>query len=193
MKNAIYATRRHVNQLARHFLALGQVDRLLRFGWAVTDVEIVAYLEALFVSGDSVFAVIEPNRNISGVLHLESMGCGMHLGVSVSSWARNLGIGTHLLQRAHLLAGARGLKTLFVRNLHLNLALQRLALRLGMNVACAPDASSASLEVPATGNGATRPDRLAGKITLADDSLRAQWNGAPGQVSLLDRPEPVFN
>jgi hypothetical protein len=62
-----------------------------------------------------------------------------------------------------------------------------------MNVACAPDASSASLEVPATGNGATRPDRLAGKITLADDSLRAQWNGAPGQVSLLDRPEPVFN
>jgi hypothetical protein len=191
MKTAIYATRRDFNQLARHFLALGQVDRFLRFGWSATDVEIVAYLEGLFISGDSVFAVVEPNRNFSGVLHFESMGCGMNLGLSVSSWARNLGIGTHLLQRAHLLAGARGLKTLFVRNLNLNLALQRLALRLGMNIACAPDASSAGLEVPATGNGATL--HLAGKITLADDSLRAQWNGAPGDVSLLDLPQPIFN
>jgi GNAT superfamily N-acetyltransferase len=192
MKASIYPTRRHFQQLARHFLALGPVDRFLRFGWVMSDVEVVAYLECLFVSTDSVCAVVEPNRNISGVLHLESMGCGVNLGLSVSASARSVGIGTQLLQRAHLLAGARGLKTLFVRNLNVNLALQRLALRLGMNVACAPNARTASLEVPGTRDRDTRHDQLAGKITLADDSLRAQWSETPGDGSLLDLSGPFL-
>ena len=192
MKTSIYPTRRHFQELARHFLSLGPVDRFLRFGWEMSDVEVVAVLESLFVSTDSLYAVVEPNRNISGVLHLESMGCGVNLGLSVSARARSLGIGTHLLQRARLLAGARGLKTLFVRNLNLNLALQQLALRLGMNVACAPNARTASLEVPATRDRDSRRDQLGAKITLADDSLRAQWNETPADGSLLDLSAPFL-
>jgi hypothetical protein len=158
----------------------------------MTDVEIVAYVESLFVSTDTVLVVVEPDREISGVLHLESMGCGVNLGLSVSSWARNLGLGTLLLQRAGVHARARGLTALFVRNLNFNTALQGLALRLGMRIACAPD-STTSPEVPAANGHRPRLDEFQGKITLADESLRPQWNGVTPDASLLDLPEPVFS
>jgi hypothetical protein len=193
MRTAICPTPLHFDELAAHFMALSSGDRLLRFGWVTTDAEIAAYLQSLAVSTDPVFVVVEPDRDISGVLHFESMGCGVALGLSVSSWARGLGIGTLLLERAGLLACARGLKTLFVRNLNLNHQLQRLALRLGMGVACARNALTASLEVPAAKCLGGRLDKLAGNITLADDSLRSQWNAASPDGSLLDLPEPIFS
>jgi hypothetical protein len=191
MKTPIRLTHRHFRDLASHFLALSCGDRFLRFGWVMTDVEIVAYVESMFVSVDNAWAVVEPDRDISGVVHLESMGCGVNLGLSVSAWARNLGIGTLLLQRAGLLARARALTTLFVRNLSLNAALQQLALRLGMRVACAPNGLTTSLELPPANGHVARLDEFWEKITLADDSLRSHWNGA--SASLLELPEPIFS
>jgi hypothetical protein len=193
MRTAIRPTHLHFRDLANHFLALSSGDRFLRFGWVMTDVEIVAYVESMFVSVDNAWAVVEPDRDISGVVHLESMGCGVNLGLSVSAWARNLGIGTLLLQRAGLLARARALTTLFVRNLRLNAALQQLALRLDMRVACAPNALTTSLEVPPANGHITQLDEFRGKITLADDSLRSEWNAVSGDPSLLDLPEPIFH
>lgn len=193
MRNAIHLTQLHFRELTRHFLALSSGDRFFRFGWVMTDVEIVAYVESMFLSGDRALVVIEPDRGISGVLHLESMGCGVNLGLSVSAWARNSGIGTLLLQRADLLARARALTTLFVRNLNFNAALQRLALRLGMRVACAPSALATSLEVPPVNGRAARLGEFRENITLADDRLRPQWNGALTSVSPPDLPEAIFS
>jgi hypothetical protein len=193
MRTVIRPTQLHFHDLAGHFLALSSGDRFLRFGWVMTDVEIVAYVESLLASTDSVLAVVEPDREISGVLHLESMGCGVNLGLSVSGWARNLGIGTLLLQRAGLLARARGLTALFVRNLGFNTALQGLALRLGMRVACAPDSPATGPKVPAANGHRPRLDEFQGKVTLADESLRPQWNAAPPDASLLDLAEPLFS
>jgi hypothetical protein len=180
----------HFHDLAGHFLALSPNDRFLRFGWVMSDAAIVAYVESMFVSDDTALVVVEPGRGISGVLHLESMGCGVNLGLSVSAWARSLGIGTLLLQRAGLLARMRALTTVFVRNLNFNTPLQRLALRLGMRVACAPNALTMSLEIPPANGHAAVLDELRGKITLADDSLRSQWNGVSADA-LLDLPEPI--
>jgi hypothetical protein len=193
MRTAIRLAHLHFHDLAGHFLALSSGDRFFRFGWVMTDVEVAAYVESLFVLGDSVLVVVEPDRDISGVLHLESMGCGVNLGLSVSAWARNLGIGTLLLQQAGLLARARALTTLFVRNLNFNTALQRLALRLGMRVACTPNAQTTSLEVPAANGHAARLHEFMGKITLADDSLRSQWNGVSPDASSLDFPEAFLS
>jgi hypothetical protein len=122
------------------------------------------------------------------------MGCGVNLGLSVSAWARNLGIGTVLLQRAGLLARARGLTALFVRNLGVNTGLQGLALRLGMRVACAPSSPDESPEVPAANGHQPRLDEFQGRVTLADESLRPQWNGMSPDASLLDLAEqPLFS
>lgn len=178
MRTAMRPTQLHFRKLASHFVSLTSGDRFLRFGWVATDVDIVAYVESLFVSAAHVFAVVEPDGDISGVLHLEFTDGGANVGLSVSSWGRNQGIGTLLLQRAGLLACARGLKALFVRNLNFNSALQQLALRLGMNVACTPNALSTLRQTPEPDGLDVERDGYNGGIALVDDSLRSRWDGA---------------
>lgn len=169
MRTAILATPQHFVGVADHFLELGPRDRFLRFGCAMTEAQIVAYVQRLLGSGDTTLVVVEPLRRISGVLHLESVSRSVTLGLTVSPRKRGLGIGTLLLQRAQLLARARGLRMLFVRNLNANAALQKLAVGLGMPIACTPATQTTSLQLPAENSG---DDAFAAKITLADDSLR---------------------
>ena len=190
MRTLIRATQHHFHDLAGHFLALGPRDRLLRFGWALTDAQIVAHVESLLASDDTVLIVVEPLGGTSGVLHLESMGSGVTLGLSVSPRTRGLGIGTLLLHRAKLLACAQGRRTLYLRNLSVNATVQRLALRLGMRVACAQPVQGAGLQAPAPEN---RDAAWAPMITLADDSLRSQWNAAPAGGRLSDLTEHVVS
>jgi hypothetical protein len=178
MRTAMCPTQLNFRKLASHFVGLTSGDRFLRFGWVATDLDIVAYVERLFVSAAGVFAVVEPDGDISGVLHLEFTDAGANVGLSVSAWGRNQGIGTFLLQRAALLACAQGLKTLFVRNLNFNSALQQLALRLGMNSACTPSALIKRAELPEPSGHDVAHDGFRGKMTLVDDSLRSQWDGA---------------
>ena len=192
MRTTICPTHLHFHDLASHFLALPANDRFLRFGWVMTDVDIVAYVENLLQSIGNVFVVVEPAPDISGVLHLEFTRYGLELGLSVSAWARGKGIGTLLLERAALVAGARGASTLFVRNLNFNAALRRLAQRVGMQVACAPSTRSTRLERLVAGNGQVGHGTGAGTITLADYSLRSQWGRAAMADSPTDElPEPM--
>ena len=174
MRTAIRPTQLHFRRLASHFLSLTSGDRLLRFGREVTDIDIVAYVEHLFVSATNVFVVVEPGQDISGVLALELTRREARLGLSVSSWARNLGIGKDLLQRAAALACALGLRTLFVPNLKFNAALQQLALSVGMNVACSAGALAAVAEAAPTAGHEVHDGGFAGSITLADESLRSR-------------------
>jgi hypothetical protein len=175
MRTVICPTQLHFHDLASHFLALTAGDRFLRFGWVMSDVDIVAYAEGLLQAIGNVFVVVEPSPDIAGVLHVEFSNGAADLGLSVAAWARGKGIGTLLLQRGGLLASARGVRTLFVRNLNSNEALRRLARHVGMQVACSPGASSTRLEVPGNGTHGASPGPLAGPITLADHSLRSQW------------------
>ena len=187
MKTAIATTQQQFHPLAAHFLALDSGDRFLRFGWTITDSQIVHYVESLLAAGDDVYAVIEPDGEVSGVLHLESMGCGVTVGLTVTAWARRAGIGTLLLRQATEHARAHGLRTLFVRNLNLHTALRRLALRLHLKVACTSRALACRPLATggAGGNGRDEP------ITLADDSLRAQWSGDSPGAALIDLPRPL--
>jgi GNAT superfamily N-acetyltransferase len=174
MRSANCPTSFQFHDLASHFLALTARDRFLRFGWVMSDLDIVAYAESLLQSIGSVFVVVEPPPDISGVLHLDFTGCCAEVGLSVSAWARGKGIGSLLLERTRRVAAARGVRILFVRNLNFNTALRRLAHRLGMQVACTPGARSARLELPAATHR-KQHDFLIGNITLADYSLRSQW------------------
>jgi hypothetical protein len=185
MRTAICPTQLHFRRLASHFLSLTSGDRLLRFGSVLTDIDIVAYVERLFVSAANVFVVVEPDQDISGVLALEFAGSDAKLGLSVSSWARNLGVGKALLQRAGLLACARGFKTLFVPNLRFNTALQQLALSLGMNVACASGALAAIQPHPTNGHE-VQDHGFGGHITLADDSLRSRPESEPPDARAVE-------
>ena len=202
MRSAIYPTHLHFHDLASHFLSLTAGDRFLRFGWVMTDVDIVAYVESLLQSIGNVLVVQEPAPDISGVLHVQFASGAADLGLSVSAWARGKGIGTLLLERAGLLARARGIRTLFARNLNFNASLRRLAHRVGMRVACAPTAHSTRLELPATsanscansGANGVPGGSLVGAITLADYTLRSQWSHATSETSTADGlPELIPN
>jgi GNAT superfamily N-acetyltransferase len=166
------------HDLASHFLALNAGDRFLRFGYAMSDVDIVAYVERLMRSIGDVFVVAEPAPDISGVVHVEMTKGGAELGLSVSAWGRGKGIGTLLLEKAALLASSRGVSTLFVRNLNFNSALRRLAHRVGLPVACAASTcligSELSAPEPWAGLHAGPPEI----VTLADHSLRSLWEPA---------------
>jgi GNAT superfamily N-acetyltransferase len=186
MRSVICPTHLHFHDLASHFLALTAGDRFLRFGWVLTDVDIVAYVESLLQSVGNVFVVVEPAPDIAGVLHVDFTSDGAELGLSVAAWARGKGIGSLLLERAERLAGARGVRTLFVRNLNFNVPLRRLARHAGMRIACAPGAASADFEVPATSERLSDRGSGPGPITLADHSLRSQWIHTPCGASPLD-------
>jgi GNAT superfamily N-acetyltransferase len=192
MRSVICPTYLHFHDLASHFLALTAGDRFLRFGWVVTDVDIVTYVESLLQSIGNVFVVVEPAPDISGVLQLEFTNAGADLGLSVSPWARGKGIGTLLLERAAMLAGSRDVSTLFVRNLNFNAALRRLAHTVGMQVACAPSTRSARLEGPAAEQGRAARALSTGAITLVDHSLRSQWSlAACGDSPTEELGEPL--
>jgi len=192
MRTVICPTYLHFHDLASHFLSLTASDRFLRFGWVISDLDIVTYVEALFERADTVFVVADPAPDIAGAVHLEFTDHGAHLGLSVSAWARGKGIGTLLLERAGLLASSRGVSTLFVRNLGLNMAQQRLARRVGMKVAYAPDACPTRLELPVDDQGVVPGESWAGRITLADYSLRFRRTSQPDfDSSSVDLLEPI--
>jgi hypothetical protein len=179
MRTAICPTELQFHDLARHFLALTAWDRFLRFGWILSDDDVVSYVESLMHSIETVLVVVDTPPEICGVLHLDVTGRCADLGLSVSGWARGKGIGTVLLERALRLASARGVTTLFVRNLNHMPALMRLARRVGMNVICAHRAGANQLEWPAGSDRATRHDALSADVTLADYNLRSQWDSRP--------------
>ncbi len=192
MRSAICPTHLHFHDMASHFLALTANDRYLRFGWVLSDWDIITYVETLLNSTGNVFIVVEPAPDISGVLHLEFHECGADLGLSVSAWARRQGIGSLLLERAALLASARGVRTLFARSLNHNAALRRLALHASMQVACAPSPHSMQLELPGAYEAFAERGPFTPKITLADHSLRSQWRpGRPCDTTDTELGEPM--
>jgi GNAT superfamily N-acetyltransferase len=192
MRSVICPTHLHFHDLASHFLALTAGDRFLRFGWVMTDVDLVTYVESLLQSIGNVFVVVEPAPDISGVLQIEFTKGGADVGLSVSAWARGKGIGTLLLERAALLAGGRGVNTLFVRNLNFNAPLRRLAHQVGMQVACSPGARSSLADAPAASGGDAPGRPFVEGITLVDHSLRSQWNLAPcGDAPVAELLEPL--
>jgi hypothetical protein len=62
MKTVVSPTQLHFHDLVGHFLAMGSNDRFLRFGGVMTDAWIVAYVESLFASAESVLVVMGPSR-----------------------------------------------------------------------------------------------------------------------------------
>lgn len=176
MRTAIRAMPRHFRELVAHFQALETRERMLRFGLPMSELQINAYVRSLLAAEDTVLVVVEPLLGISGVLHLESMGTGVTLGLSVLPRFRGRGIGTLLMQRAVWLARVRGLKTVFARSLDVNEPLQRLAVRAGMAVAGRKETPGAGS--PAIGRAALAAASAPG-VTLDDDSRRPRWNGVP--------------
>jgi len=136
--------RRH---LLRHFLALEEKDRLLRFGSKLSDELVTRYVENIDFSRDTIFGVYDRKLRLLGAGHLAfapretSPVSGATLkarvaefGVSVSAAARGMGVGTKLFVRAAIRCRNADVDTLYMHCLSSNKVMMHIAKKAGMEI-----------------------------------------------------------
>ncbi|WP_255458908.1 MULTISPECIES: GNAT family N-acetyltransferase [unclassified Herbaspirillum] len=137
-------SRRH---LLRHFLALEEKDRLLRFGTKLSDELVTRYVEQLDFSRDTIFGVYDRKLRLLGVGHLAfapretSRVSGATIkariaefGVSVSAAARGMGVGTKLFERGAMRCRNADVDTLYMHCLSSNKVMMHIATKAGMEI-----------------------------------------------------------
>lgn len=92
-------------RLLVHFLALGDEDRMLRFGQRVANHVIENYVRNIDYVRDTLFGVVNSEQHLVGVGHLACPAANggnrtAELGISVLEEARGQGVGTKLFERA---------------------------------------------------------------------------------------------
>lgn len=164
--------------LERHLLRLAEEDRRLRFGLALGDAALHAYVARIDFARDAVFCVSGEDLEHLAVAHLARSDDGAELGISVLAGHRGQGLGGALLERAHMHARNWGVDALFMQCLTGNAAMLHLARRQGMAIITVAGEAGASLKLPsadpASRFGAVFEQRLA----LFDYALKAQLSTA---------------
>ena len=136
--------RRH---LLRHFLALEEKDRLLRFGTKLSDELVTRYVEKIDFTRDTIFGVYDRKLRLLGVGHLAfapretSPVSGATIkarvaefGVSVSAAARGMGVGTKLFERGAIHCRNADVDTLYMHCLSSNKVMMHIARKAGMEI-----------------------------------------------------------
>ncbi|CAN5328271.1 GNAT family N-acetyltransferase [soil metagenome] len=149
-------------RLLMHFLALAESDRMLRFGTVLPDELITRYVQRLDFARDTIFGVYDNALNLVAVGHLafaprEAFPAVsgttlreqvVEFGVSVSEFARGMGIGTKLFERAAIHCRNAGVDTLYVHCLASNQAMMHIAKKAGMTINQGHGEADAYLHVP---------------------------------------------
>jgi GNAT superfamily N-acetyltransferase len=174
--------------LERHFLALDTEDRRLRFGIALGDAAVRAYVARMDFERDAVFGVLDDELELLGVAHLARDTASAELGVSVLAPVRGRGIGGALLSRAHTRARNWGMRSLFMHCLRENSAMMHLARKHGM--ALAPEAGEvdAHLALPPSDAGTHFGEVFAQRVALFDYALKSQLFNARRLAGVLAKP-----
>lgn len=161
-------------ELERHFLALGLEDRRLRFGAAIGDATVRAYVKRIAFDRDTVFGVGDDNLRLLGVAHLARLPGAAELGISVLKDHRLRGVGGALMARAVMRARNVGLRTLFMHCLAENDAIMHLARKLGMDIVTQAPEADARLSLPPADASSLFGEVLEQRVALFDHALKAQ-------------------
>lgn len=157
-----------------HFLSLAHDDRRLRFGTAINDFVIHAYVMAINFERDAVFGVLDHDLRIIGAAHLAHSADHAELGVSVLSSHRGRGIGGLLLRRAHVHARNNGASALFMHCLTENSAMMHMARKQRMEVVVATDEADAWLKLPIADTLSRASEATEQRIALVDYALKSK-------------------
>jgi GNAT superfamily N-acetyltransferase len=164
--------------LERHFLSLGSDDRRLRFGIALSDPGVRAYVSRIDFERDAAFAVLDQELHLLGAAHLAREKEYAELGVSVLPGHRGRGIGGALLARAHTHARNWGLRTLFMHCLTENGAIMHLARKQGMQIVAESGEADARLLLPAADASSYLGAAFEQRVALFDHALKTQLANA---------------
>lgn len=175
-------------RILRHFLALDDSDRLLRFGSIIPDEAITRYVEKIDFRQDIVFGVVNRVFQLVGVGHLAFAKADKdkptqkervaEFGVSVSKSARGQGVGSRLFQRAAIHCRNADVDTLYMQCLTSNQTMMHIARKAGMEIKREYGEADAYLQLPPPSPGSVMAEALEEQWAVIDYTMKANARAA---------------
>jgi RimJ/RimL family protein N-acetyltransferase len=181
--------KRDRRRMLRHFLALDDDDRLLRFGTVLPDEQVHAYVEKIDFARDIVFGVMSRGFQLVGVGHLAfappvagraatDKQRVAEFGVSVSKSARGQGVGTRLFERAAIHCRNNDIDTLYMQCLSTNRTMMHIAKKAGMQIKREYGEADAYLHLPPPSPGSVMREAVEEQFALIDYTVKANARAA---------------
>ncbi|MFI4940154.1 MAG: GNAT family N-acetyltransferase [Burkholderiales bacterium] len=179
-------------RLLMHFLALGEHDRLLRFGVVLPDESITRYVQHIDFSHDTVFGVYDATLHLVGVGHLAfapretlPLAAGAtvkervaEFGVSVSESARGMGVGSKLFERAAMHCRNADVDTLYMHCLASNQTMMHIAKKAGMQIQHDRGEADAYLKLLPANPASVLQEAVEEQVASLDYTLKANTRTA---------------
>jgi RimJ/RimL family protein N-acetyltransferase len=166
-------------RLLTHFLALGEDDRLLRFGQIVPDHVIENYVRSIDFTRDTVFGVFDNQLQLVGVCHLAYLPAEgdrrtAEFGVSVLESVRGKGIGSKLFRRAAIRSRNTHVTMLYMHCLSRNSTMMHIARKAGMKIEYAYGEADAYLTLPPADQSSIIAEMLQEQAAVFDYAMKRQ-------------------
>src|SRR5450830_1514750 len=158
-------SRRH---LLRHFLALEEKDRLLRFGTKLSDELVTRYVEKIDFTRDTIF------------------------GVSVSAAARGMGVGTKLFERGAIHCRNADVDTLYMHCLSSNKVMMHIARKAGMEIHRDYGEADAYLKLKPANSVTVFQEAMEEQVAMIDYIVKANMRALfkwVGKVTGIGKPK----
>ncbi|MES3025058.1 MAG: GNAT family N-acetyltransferase [Pseudomonadota bacterium] len=179
-------------RILRHFLALDESDRLLRFGNVLSDELIAAYVAKINFSNDTVYGVVNRVFKLVAVGHLafapkEKLAPGKlstekervaEFGVSVSRSARGLGIGSKMFERAAIHCRNSDVDALYIHCLSSNQVMMHIAKKAGMTIERDRGEADAYLRLPPPNPASMMQEAIEEQVATIDYTFKANRRAA---------------
>ncbi|MFD2365298.1 GNAT family N-acetyltransferase [Pseudoduganella sp. GCM10020061] len=179
------------HRVRKHFLALDEADRLLRFGNKLGDQQIIDYVDRLDFKRDTLYGVYNRTFRLDAVAHLAfapktavpghfdtEKEMIAEFGVSVLKHARGMGLGSALFERAAIHCRNNDVDTLYMHYLTRNKAIMHIAQKAGMQVERDFSESEAYLKILPPSPGSVLQEALQEQFATIDYTLKAQVRAA---------------
>jgi RimJ/RimL family protein N-acetyltransferase len=179
-------------RMLKHFMALDDSDRLLRFGTVLPDELVGAYVNKINFARDTVYGVYNRVFKLLAVGHLAfapkeqlSMASAVttkdkvaEFGVSVSGTARGLGIGTKLFERAAIHCRNADVDTLYMHCLSSNQTMMHIAKKAGMEIQREYGEADAYLRLLPPSPGTVLQEAIEEQFATIDYTVKANARAA---------------
>jgi GNAT superfamily N-acetyltransferase len=194
-------TERHRRHILMHFLKLGNTDRLLRFGIALTDDAITKYVQHIDFTKDNVFGVYDNAFTLVGVGHLafalrdartQSSAVTLkervaEFGISVLESARGIGVGTKLFERAAIRCRNADVDTLYIHCLATNQKMIHIANKAGMEIQREEGDADAYLKLLPANPATVMREAMEEQVATFDYAFKANTHTAAKWFAQLQR------
>ena len=178
-------------RMLKHFIALDDSDRLLRFGTVLPDEQVIAYVQKIDFTRDAVYGVYNRLFKLVAVGHIAFAPRDQlpgkftttkekvaEFGVSVSRSARGLGIGSKLFERAAIHCRNSDVDTLYMHCLSSNQTMMHIAKKAGMEIQRDHGEADAYLRLLPPNPASVLQEALEEQFATIDYTLKANTRAA---------------